>query len=121
MIAGLEDWRGPLLARVRQGFLAADDAMIEEWKWMGSPTWSCDGLVAVANPHKQKIKITFAHGAALPDPASLFNGKDTGATRRSIDLFAPEDLDEAALIALIRAAIAYNRTHLKKNAGMKNR
>lgn len=85
MIAGLDDWRGPTLERLRATILAADPDIIEEWKWMGSPTWSCDGLIAVGNPHKSKIKLTFAHGAALPD--------------------------------LVRAAIAYNRAHLKKNAG----
>lgn len=115
MIAGLDDWRGPMLARLRATILAADPGIVEEWKWMGSPTWSCGGLIVVGNPHKGKIKLTFAHGAALPDPEGLFNGKDTGNTRRSIDVFE-NGLDEKALQALVRAGIAYNRTHLKKNA-----
>ena len=121
MIAGLEDWRGPMLAHVRKTILAADQGIIEEWKWMGSPTWSCDGLIAVGNPHKGKIKLTFAHGAALPDPHNLFNGKDTGATRRSIDIFEDAPLDDADLQELIGAAITYNRTHLKKNASAKKK
>lgn len=119
LIAGLDDWRGPMLADLRQTILAADPGIIEEWKWMGSPTWSCDGLIAVGNPHKGKIKLTFAHGAHLPDPDGLFNGDDKGATRRSIDIFEGEPLDKDALQTLIRAAITYNRTHLKKNARSK--
>jgi len=115
MIAGLDDWRGPMLAKLRATIVAADPGIIEEWKWMGSPTWSCDGLIAVGNPHKGKIKFTFALGAALPDPDGLFNGKDTGNTRRSVDVFE-DGLDEKALQELVRAGIAYNRTHLKKNA-----
>lgn len=117
MIAGLDDWRGPMLAKLRAVILAADPGIIEEWKWMGSPTWSCDGLIVVGNPHKGKIKLTFAHGAALPDLQGLFNGKDTGNTRRSIDIFESNAPDEKALQDLVRAGIAYNRTHLKKNAG----
>lgn len=116
-IAGLNDWRGPRLAQVRDVISSADPGIIEEWKWMGSPTWSCDGLIAVGNAHKGKIKLTFAHGARLADPHALFNGNDTGATRRSIDVFENDALDAEALAQLVRAAIAYNRTHLKKNAG----
>lgn len=116
MIAGLDDWRGPMLAQLRQAILAADPGIVEDWKWMGSPAWSCDGLLLVGNPHKGKVKLTFAHGAHLPDPDDLFNGKDTGATRRSIDIFEGEAPDTVALQALVRAAITYNRTHLKKNA-----
>lgn len=116
MIADLADWRGAVLARVRATILKADSGIIEEWKWMGSPTWSCDGLIAVGNPHKGKIKLTFAHGARLADPNRLFNGKDTGATRRSIDIFENDAIDEQALAELVREAIVYNRTHLKKNA-----
>jgi len=118
-IAGTNDWRGDMLAKVRRTVLAADDGIVEEWKWMGSPTWSCDGLLLVGNAHKLKVKLTFAHGAKFEDPHGMFNGKDTGATRRSIDLFESDDLDAEGLVALVRNAIVYNRTHLKKNAGRK--
>jgi hypothetical protein len=115
-IDDLADWRGPTLARVRRTVLAADPEIIEDWKWMGSPTWSRDGLIAVGNAHKSKIKLTFAYGAHLEDPDRLFNGDDTGSTRRSIDIFESDEIDETALKNLVRAAIAYNLTSLKKNA-----
>ena len=116
MIAELSDWRGPMLEDLRRTILAADPGIVEEWKWMGSPTWSLDGLIAVGNPHKNKVKLTFAYGAALPDPDNLFNGNDKGNTRRSIDIFEGKPVDGRALQDLVRAAIAHNRTHLKKNA-----
>lgn len=115
-IEELADWRGATLARVRESMLAADPAIVEEWKWMGSPTWSRDGLIAVGNAHKGKVKLTFAHGARLNDPDRLFNGDDKGSTRRSIDIFESDAIDETALKNLVRAAIAYNLTSLKKNA-----
>ncbi len=115
-IAGLADWRSKTLAGLRKTILAADAEIIEEWKWMGSPVWSRDGMIAVGNGHKNKVKLTFAYGAHLPDPEGLFNGNDTGATRRSIDLFEGDSVSESALTELVRAAIVYNRTHLKKNA-----
>lgn len=113
-IEQLGDWRGATLAGVRRTILAADPEIIEEWKWMGSPTWSRDGLIAVGNAHKGKIKLTFAHGARLEDPHNLFNGNDKGQTRRSIDIFEGEQVDEAALQALVRAAIANNMTSPRK-------
>jgi hypothetical protein len=119
MIDGLHDWRGPLMAHVRKIILEADPEIVEEWKWMGSPAWSLDGLIAVGNAHKEKVKLTFAYGAALPDPDNLFNGDDKGQTRRSIDIREGESIDDEALAQLVRAAIVYNRTHLKKNAGKK--
>lgn len=112
----LADWRGAMLAEIRSTMLAADPEMVEEWKWMGSPTWSRSGLIAVGNAHKSKVKLTFAYGARLEDPTGLFNGDDKGNTRRSIDLFEGGELDEAALRALVHAAIAFNLTSLKKNA-----
>ncbi|WP_230534582.1 DUF1801 domain-containing protein [Microvirga roseola] len=121
MIADLSDWRGPMLAELRQTILAADPDIIEEWKWMGSPTWSLDGLIAVGNPHKNKVKLTFAYGAALPDPDNLFNGDDKGNTRRSIDVFEGSPVAKHALQDLVRAAIAHNRTNLKKNASAAKR
>lgn len=111
-----DDWRGRGVAAVRRAMLAADDAGVEQFKWMGSPVWECDGLIGVCNDHKDKVKLTFAHGAKFDDPDGLFNGKDTGNTRRSIDWFRDDVIDEKALTALIRTAIAYNRQNLKKNA-----
>ena len=73
LIAGIEDWRGETFAALRKAVLAADPDIVEEWKWMGSPVWSCDGMIAVANAHKGKVKLTFAHGARLEDPDKLFN------------------------------------------------
>lgn len=116
LIAGIADWRGPLFADLRQTVLAADDSIVEEWKWMGSPVWSCDGMIAVANAHKGKVKLTFMHGAHLPDPGGLFNDGLDGNARRAIDFFEGDRLDKRALKTLVRAAIEYNRTHLKKNA-----
>ncbi|WP_175958709.1 DUF1801 domain-containing protein [Burkholderia pyrrocinia] len=116
LIAGIADWRGPLFADLRQTILAADDGIVEEWKWMGSPVWSRDGMIAVANAHKGKVKLTFMHGAHLPDPGGLFNDGLEGNARRAIDFFEGDRIDKRALKTLVRAAIEYNRTHLKKNA-----
>jgi len=116
MIAGLADWRGKTFAGMRKAILAADPEIIEEWKWMGSPVWSRDGMIAVANAHKGKVKLTFAHGAQLPDPAKLFNAGLDGNARRAIDFLEGDRVDERALKTLVRAAIEYNRRHLKKNA-----
>jgi|SRR5690554_1427205 len=115
-IDALPDWRGEMLARVRRCIVGADPEIVEDWKWMGSPAWSRDGLIAVGNAHKAKIKLTFAYGAHLPDPDGLFNGQDNGKTRRSIDIFEGDALNAAALQALVRAAISYNLANLKKNA-----
>ena len=116
MIAGLADWRGKTFAGMRKAILAADPEIVEEWKWMGSPVWSRDGMIAVANAHKGKVKLTFAHGAQLPDPAKLFNAGLDGNARRAIDFLEGDRVDGSALKALVRAAIDYNRRHLKKNA-----
>ncbi|NTY36949.1 MULTISPECIES: DUF1801 domain-containing protein [Burkholderia cepacia complex] len=116
LIAGIADWRGPLFADLRQTILAADEGIVEEWKWMGSPVWSRDGMIAVANAHKGKVKLTFMHGAHLPDPGGLFNDGLEGNARRAIDFFEGDRIDKRALKTLVRAAIEYNRTHLKKNA-----
>jgi hypothetical protein len=119
LIDGIADWRGKMLAEVRKTFLSADKAMVEDWKWKGSPVWSCDGMIAVANAHKEKVKITFSHGAKLEDPAKLFNNGLGGSAWRAIDLHEGDKLDKAALKNLIRAAIAYNQSKLKKNAPAK--
>jgi hypothetical protein len=116
MIAELTDWRGKIFARIRKVILEADPGIVEEWKWMGSPLWSRDGMIAVANAHKGKVKVTFAYGAKLADPEKLFNAGLEGNARRAIDYFEGDRIDERALKNLVRAAIDYNRTHLKKNA-----
>nr|WP_199040348.1 DUF1801 domain-containing protein [Dyella sp. ASV24] len=116
LIASIEDWRGETLASLRETILAADKAVIEEWKWMGSPVWSCDGMIAVANAHKGKVKMTFMHGAQLEDPDGLFNAGLDGGKWRAIDLHEGDAINKRALKALVRTAIAYNRAHLKKNA-----
>jgi len=113
LIAETADWRGETLARVRKAILAADPDIIEEWKWMGSPVWSRDGIIAVGNAHKAKVKLTFMHGARLPDPAGLFNANDTGNTRRAIDFSEGDTVNEPALKTLIRAAIAFNQAKKK--------
>jgi hypothetical protein len=117
LIAGLTDWRGKTLASVRKSILAADREIIEEWKWMGSPVWSRDGMIAVGNAHKDKVKLTFSHGASLPDPDRLFNNGLKGNTWRAIDLFEGDKLSERALKNLVRAAIDYNQIKLKRRAG----
>lgn len=124
LIAGITDWRGKTFAELRETILAAEDGIVEEWKWMGSPVWSCDGMIAVANAHKGKVKLTFMHGAQLPDPGGLFNAGLEGNARRAIDFLEGDRIDKRALKALVRAAIEYNRTHLRKNtrgAGAKAR
>lgn len=114
LIAALDDWRGKTLARVRKSFLAADPAIVEEWKWMGSPVWSCDGMLAVGNAHKDKVKVTFSQGARLADPDRLFNAGLGGGAWRAIDLYEGDELDERALENLVRSAVDYNRTRAKK-------
>ena len=121
MIAELTDWRGKVFAGVRKTILEADREIIEEWKWMGTPVWSHDGLIAIANAHKDKVKITFAYGAKLADPDQLFNAGLEGNARRAIDLFEGDKINERALKNLVRAAVEYNRAHLKKNAPAKTR
>jgi hypothetical protein len=116
LIAELTDWRGKTLASVRKNILAADREIIEEWKWMGSPVWSRDGIIAVGNAHKDKVKLTFAHGAKIPDPDKLFNAGLKGNSWRAIDLFEGDKINERALKALVRAAVDYNHTKLKKKA-----
>ena len=116
LIAGITDWRGNTFAALRKCILAADPGIIEEWKWMGSPVWSRDGMIAVANAHKGKVKVTFAHGASLADPDKLFNAGLEGNMRRAIDFLEGDKVNDRALKALVRAAIEYNQTKLKKNA-----
>jgi hypothetical protein len=116
LIAGLTDWRGKTFAAVRKSILEADREIIEEWKWMGSPVWYRDGIIAVANAHKGKVKLTFAYGAKLADPDKLFNTGLEGNARRAIDFFEGDKINERALKNLIRAAVDYNQTKKKKKA-----
>ncbi len=116
MIADLTDWRGKTLASIRKSVLKADREIIEEWKWMGSPVWSRDGMIAVGNAHKDKVKLTFSNGASLPDPDKLFNAALEGNKWRAIDLFEGDKINERALENLVRAAIAYNQSKLKRKA-----
>jgi hypothetical protein len=116
LIAGITDWRGKTFAGIRKCILAADREVIEEWKWMGSPVWSCDGIIAVANAHKGKVKLTFAYGAKLADPDKLFNAGLEGNARRAIDFFEGDKINAPALKNLVRAAIDYNQSKLKKKA-----
>ena len=113
LIAGLTDWRGEILARLRKSILGVDRQIIEEWKWMGSPVWSHDGIIAVGNAHKDKVKLTFSHGARLPDPDKLFNAGLEGKTWRAIDLFEGDKINARALKTLIRAAVEYNQIKKK--------
>jgi hypothetical protein len=116
LIAGITDWRGKTFAGVRKSILAADPEIIEEWKWMGSPVWYRDGMIAVANAHKKWVKLTFANGASLPDPDKLFNAGLEGNQRRAIDFFEGDTVDDRALRKLVRAAIDFNQSKLKKKA-----
>jgi hypothetical protein len=113
LIASLTDWRGKTLASIRKTILDADREIIEEWKWMGSPVWSRDGMIAVGNAHKDKVKLTFSSGAVLPDPDKLFNAGLGGNKWRAIDLFEGDNINARALKNLIRAAIEYNQIKLK--------
>src|SRR6476620_3955271 len=119
LIAGITDWRGKTFAGVRKCILAADRDIIEEWKWMGSPVWSRDGIIAVANAHKGKVKLTFMYGAKLADPDKLFNAGLEGNERRAIDFLEGDKVNAKALKDLIRSAIDYNQSRLKKKAAAK--
>ncbi|MFZ5669392.1 MAG: DUF1801 domain-containing protein [Pseudomonadota bacterium] len=106
-IEGLADWRGETLARMRALVLGADPAIVEEWKW-GVPVWSRGGIVCTGEVYKSAVKLTFARGASVPDPAGLFNASLTGGTRRAIDIREGETLDATAFGELVRAAAARN-------------
>lgn len=107
-IAELNDWRGETLARLRALIKEADPDVIEEWKWRGVPVWYHDGMICTGETYKKVVKMTFAKGASLEDPAGLFNASLEGNTRRAIDIAEGEVIDEAALKALVRAAIDLN-------------
>jgi hypothetical protein len=118
-ILELGDWRGEILALVRQLIHDADPDSEEEWKWRGVPVWSHDGIVCTGESYKQVVKLTFARGAALEDPSKLFNSSLEGNTRRAIDLREGEKIDEAAFTQLIRAAVGANAAARAQRAGKK--
>jgi hypothetical protein len=107
-IEDLGDWRGEMLSRLRALIKAADPEVVEEWKWRGTPVWSHDGLICTGETYKNIVKMTFARGASLKDPSGLFNSSLEGNVRRAIDFHEGDKLNEAALKALIRAAVALN-------------
>ncbi len=111
LIAFVRDWRGERLAEIRKLIHEVDPEVVEDWKWMGTPVWSHDGMYALANAHKDKVKLTFHHGAQLSDPKKLFNNGLTGNKWRAIDIYEGDKIDMTALRALFREAIAYNKTH----------
>jgi hypothetical protein len=113
-IAELGDWRGAMLARLRALVRAADPGVVEEWKWRGVPVWSDHGIVCTGETYKSVVKMTFAKGASLPDPARLFNSSLDGNVRRAIDFREGDAPDEAALKALVRAAVALNRSSRRR-------
>jgi hypothetical protein len=110
-IASLGDWRGDRLAEIRKLIHEVDPEVVEDWKWMGTPVWSHDGMYALANAHKDKVKLTFHHGAQLRDPGKLFNAGLSGNKWRAIDFREGDKIDKTALKALLREAVAYNTTH----------
>ena len=109
LIAEITDWRGKTFARVRKIICEADPDIIEVFKWMGTPVWSRDGIIAVANAFKGRVNVTFAYGASLPDPEKLFNAGFEGNARRAINVFEEDKINERALKNLVRAAIEYNQ------------
>ena len=121
LIAKLTGSRGQTLASIRKTILEADREIIEEWKWMGSPVWSRDGIIAVATVLKDKVKLTFSHGASLPDPDNLFNATLAGNTWRAIDFFEGDRIKERALKNLVRSAVDYNQAKLKRKAPARTR
>ncbi len=116
-IASLPDWRGQTLATVRRLVLAAEPNSVEEWKWMGTPTWSRDGILCACDAHKNVVKVLFFNGAALPDPDRLFNAELEGTTRRAIKFFEGDSINERAFAALIRASSTHNADKLSAKGG----
>ncbi len=112
-IEELGDWRGTTLARIRALIKQADPAVVEEWKWRGVPVWSHSGIICTGETYKAGVKLTFAKGAALPDPEGLFNASLEGNTRRAIDIHENDRIDETAFKTLIRAAVALNTSKTK--------
>jgi hypothetical protein len=112
-IEELGDWRGKMLSRIRSLVKQADPDVVEEWKWRGVPVWYHDGMICTGETHKNVVKMTFARGAALQDPARLFNSSLDGNVRRAIDFHEGDKIDEKALKALVRAAVSLNQSKAK--------
>ena len=110
----LRDWRGETLGRMRKLIKEADPHVVEEWKWMGTPVWSHDGIICTGESYKSVVKLTFARGASLKDPARLFNASLDGNVRRAIDIHEGEEVDESAFKALVRQAVAVNSSGKSK-------
>ena len=113
-IKELGDWRGKTLSRLRTMIKQADPAVVEEWKWRGVPVWYHDGMICTGETYKNVVKITFSRGASLRDPSHLFNSSLDGSVRRAIDLREGEEIDEKALKALVRAAVALNEASARR-------
>ena len=113
-IAELGDWRGQTLSRIRKLIKEADPGVVEEWKWMGTPIWSHDGIICTGESYKNIVKLTFAKGASLKDPARLFNSSLDGNVRRAIDIHEGKEIDESAFKALVRQAVAMNSSGKSK-------
>src|SRR6266403_1748498 len=113
-IAELGDWRGKTLSRMRELIKQADPEVVEEWKWMGTPTWSHDGIICTGESYKNVVKLTFAKGASLNDPARLFNSSLDGNVRRAIDIHQGKEVDESTFTALVRQAVALNSSGKSK-------
>ena len=118
-IADLGDWRGETLARMRKLIKEADPDVVEEWKWMGTPIWSHDGIICTGESYKKVVKLTFAKGASLKDPSKLFNSSLEGSTRRAIDIPEGEEVNAKAFKALVREAIAVNTASKKSKPAKK--
>jgi hypothetical protein len=115
-IAELGDWRGGTLSRMRTLIKQADPDVVEEWKWLGTPVWSHDGIICTGESYKSVVKLTFAKGASLKDPARLFNSSLEGNTRRAIDIHEGEEVDESAFKALVRQAVSLNGSRKVKSS-----
>ena len=119
-IAELGDWRGDTLSRMRRLIKKADPDVVEEWKWMGTPVWSHGGIICTGESYKSVVKLTFAKGASLKDPAHLFNSSLDGKVRRAIDIHEGEEVDESAFKALVRQAVALNSATSKPSKKAKS-
>ena len=115
-IAELGDWRGKTLGKMRKLIKEADPDVVEEWKWMGTPVWSHDGIICTGESYKNAVKLTFAKGASLKDPARLFNSSLEGNVRRAVDIHEGEDVNESAFKALVRQAVALNSSGKSKSS-----
>ena len=115
-IAELDDWRGKTLGRMRKLIKEADPNVVEEWKWMGTPVWSDDGIICTGESYRKVVKLTFAKGASLKDPTGLFNSSLDGKVRRAIDIKEGEEIDAGAFKALVREAVALNHSSKSKTS-----